>query len=260
MSQQNRLRVFVSVTAALLVLGFALEVRDLTPKLGFTIPPLPMPYGGSLLDNLIAVAIALIVAFSLSRQRATLIPHLGLIWNRWRGPTLTAFATLPCWIGLGLIGKLSDEWSLRDLLFLALLFPLAEEIVFRGFGFVFTRNNLHWPFAAAALVQALAFGLIHWYSAEDSMALMIFCMTALGGVIFALLDALDGYTIWSGWVFHASLNAAWNVFSVPDEAVFGWSGNALRLFSAALAIALLWLVRRKSDDLHRKVRAKGVEQ
>lgn len=247
MSQQGRLRSLVGVVVVLLVLGLALQVRDLTPTFGLKIPPLPMAYGGSLLDNLIAVAVALLAAVLLSRQRANLVRHLGLLWHGARGPLLTALATLPCWIGLALLGKLAHDVTLRDLLFTALLFPLAEEIVFRGFGFVFVRHDLRWRLAFAVLVQAVAFGLLHWYGAGGGggMALTIFCMTAIGGVIFAVLDALDGDTIWSGWVFHVSLNAAWNVFTVPDEAVFGWSGNALRLCSAALAIALLWLVRRK---------------
>lgn len=248
MSRSGRFTSLASIAVVLLVLGLALQVRDITPKLGLKIPPLPIPYGGSLLDNLIAVAVALAAAFLLSRQRANLPRHLGLHWNGWRGPLLTTLATAPCWIGLGLLGKLSNDTSLHDLLFLAVLFPLAEEIVFRGFGFVFARNDLRWRLAAAVLLQALAFGLLHWYGAGGGggMALTIFCMTAVGGVIFAVLDALDGYTIWSGWVFHVSLNAAWNVFIVPDEAIFGWSGNALRLLSAALAIALLWLVRKKT--------------
>lgn len=238
---------FARVVLVLLVLGLALQVRDITAKLGFTIPPLPMPYGSAVLDNLIAVGIAIGAAFALSDQHANLVGHLGLRWNGWKGPLLTALATVPCWIGLGLLGKPSNDATLRDLVFLAVLFPLAEEIVFRGFGFVFVRNALRWRLAAAVLVQAIAFGLIHWYGAGGGggMALQILLITAFGGVVFAVLDALDGDTIWSGWVFHISLNAAWNVFAVPDEAVFGWTGNGLRIFSAALAIGLVWMAYRK---------------
>lgn len=137
---------------------------------------------------------------------------------------------------------------------LALVFPLAEEIIFRGFGFVYTRTVLRWSLPAAAALQAVIFGLIHWINvgAGGGVAVEILCITFFGGLLFAALDALDGYAIWSGWVFHCSVNAAWEVFSVSDNAATGWIGNSLRFASALLALLLLTFIlprlRRPSRD------------
>ncbi|NWP01273.1 CPBP family intramembrane metalloprotease, partial [Escherichia coli] len=68
-----------------------------------------------------------------------------------------------------------------------------------------------------------------------ALALQVFWITAIGAVAMALLDAMDGYTIWSGWVLHISLNAAWTVFRVPEDAMFGWADNMLRFGAAGLA-------------------------
>lgn len=233
------------LVATLLV---ALNVRDLAAMAGLRIPGLPLPaYAGSSMDNLLAVLLVLVMLLVL-RPRT---PHrsvtglLGLGAGGWKAPWLVLLATLPFWIGCAFLGKLQGAIDWRDLLFTALLFPLAEELVFRGFGFVFPRKALGWRMAPAVLIQAAVFGWVHWLGMRESdLAVQVFIITFLGGIVFAALDAMDGYTLWCGWVFHMSLNAAWDVFDVAPSAATGWQGNGLRLLCAALAMAAVWRVRR----------------
>ncbi|HEU4969641.1 CPBP family intramembrane glutamic endopeptidase [Sphingomonas sp.] len=234
--------------AVILILLLSQEIRDLAKAVGSPIPPLPIPYGGSGLDNLLAVLIVAAGAWLLLRRPAGLARDLGLRFNGWRGPVLAAVATLPFWIGVVWLGKPATDWSALDLVMLAFAFPLAEEIVFRGFGFVLTRRALGWPMGLAIAVQALGFGAIHWMGAGgDTAGLQIFAITALGAVLFAVVDAIDGYTIWSGFVIHVSMNAVWVVCTPPDSMGTGWVGNALRLATAALALFLFWRFGRRGN-------------
>ncbi|PPU52894.1 CPBP family intramembrane metalloprotease [Xanthomonas arboricola] len=240
----------------LLVLLVALQVRDVANALGFPIPKIPVPYGGGILDNLLSVVVVLVAAALLRPgMPGELAARLGLRWNGLRGPALTLLATLPCWLGLWTQSSSVGTDDLLGLLWLALLFPLAEEIVFRGFGFVFACRALAWRPAIAALVQAVVFGGVHWLGAGGGggEALLIFAITGIGALLFAIVDAQDGYTIWSGWVLHVSLNAAWTVFAVSDSAASGWLGIALRLSAVFLAMGLLRLFVRPRRSPHADV-------
>ncbi|MBD9369775.1 CPBP family intramembrane glutamic endopeptidase [Xanthomonas sp. XNM01] len=208
----------------LLVLLLAPWIGDLCAMAGWPLPPLRVPYGGAIVDNLLSVTAVCIAALALRRAWQPGLPRLiGLHWNglRWMAGGVATFEP-------------------RALLMLALLFPLAEEIVFRGFGYAFARG-LGWPAGLAVLVQALAFGAVHWLGAGGGAgeALLIFAITAVGGALFAVADACDGRAIWSGWVLHASLNAAWSVFDVSGSAASGLAGIALRIGAVLLAIMLL---------------------
>lgn len=238
--------------AVILALISALEIRDIFKLIGIKIPGIPMPYGGGILDNLLAIVVVISVTILLIPKKPYgLMSALGLGTGSFKGPALTLIATIPCWVVFAIRGELVPHVDLTGLILLSFLFPLAEEIVFRGFGFIFTRKKLGWSFLPSALLQSVIFGWIHWMGAGggSGVDLQIFLITFFGAVLFAILDAIDGYTLWSGFVFHASLNATWSFFSVSDTAATDWIGNTVILLSDVLAIWLLWLFVRKRTVL-----------
>ncbi|MDT3432437.1 CPBP family glutamic-type intramembrane protease [Stenotrophomonas maltophilia] len=232
MTVLSRLPNAARLLLVLLIVGVGLNLRDVAAAAGAPIPALPMPYGGSLLDNALAVLLALLLA-ALLRPRG-----VGLM------------ASLPCWLGLAVLGTPNTALTALDATMLAVLFPLAEEVLFRGLGFVLLVKLMRGPWSLFALPQVLLFGWVHWlgFGGFDGggTALFVGAVIALGGFIFAWLDHLDGDTLWCGLVLHVSMNMAWNVFSLDDVVALGWQATSLRIGTALLAVAVLaWQVRRQ---------------
>lgn len=232
----------------LLGVGLGLNLRDLSAAAGLPIPALPIPYGGSLLDNALAVLVAVLLAALLRPPGMGLAASLGLHWNGARGPLWVLLASLMCWLGLAALGTPNTALTAVDATMLAVLFPLAEEVLFRGLGFVLLVKLVRGPWALLALPQALLFGLVHWLGfggfGGGTTALFVGVVIAFGGFIFACLDHLDGNTLWCGLALHVSMNLAWNVFSLDDAMALGWQATSLRIGTALLAVALVGLHAR----------------
>ncbi len=242
----------VRVLLVLLGVGLGLNLRDIAAAIGTPIPALPIPYGGSLLDNALAVLMAVLLALLLRPRGMGLLASLGLHGNGWGGPLWVLLASLTCWLGLALLGTPNTALTALDATMLAVLFPLAEEVLFRGLGFVLLVKIVRAPWPWLALPQALLFGMVHWlgFGGLDGggTALFVGAVIALGGFIFAWLDHLDGDTLWCGLILHVSMNLAWNVFSLDDAVALGWQATGLRIGTALLAVAALaWQVRRRGQ-------------
>lgn len=250
MSVLSRLPTAARILLVLLGTGLGLNVRDIAAALGRSIPGLPIPYGGSLLDNALAVLVAVLLALLLRPRHMGLAESLGLRGNGMRGPLWVLLASLPCWVGLAVLGRPNTALTALDATMLAVLFPLAEEILFRGVGFILLVKIVRGPWPLLALPQALLFGMVHWlgFGGFDGggVALFVGAVIALGGFVFAWLDRLDGNTLWCGLALHVSMNLAWNVFSLDDAVALGWQATSLRIGTALLAVAVLaWGVRRR---------------
>lgn len=253
MSVASRLPSALRLLLVLLGVGIGLNLRDLSAAVGAPIPALPIPYGGSLLDNALAVIVAVLLAAVLRPRDMGLIESLGLRGNGLRGPALVLLASLPCWLGLALLGTPNTALTALDAAMLGVLFPLAEEVLYRGLGFALLVRIVRGPWPLLALPQALLFGMVHWlgFGGLDGggMALFVGVVIAFGGFIFAWLDHLDGNTLWCGLALHISMNLAWNVFSLDDAVALGWQATSLRISTALLAVAALaWHVRRQRNN------------
>lgn len=262
MQEQTRFVMLLKALAVCVVLVAALSVRDLAQAIGVSIPGLPLSsYAGSGMDNLLAVVLVVAAAWALRPRGAPRDPVrlLGLGAPGWRAPCLVLLSTVPFWLSSAWSGTVQPSIDWHGLLFTAVLFPFAEEVVFRGFGFVFARRSLGWRLLPPCLVQALCFGAIHWLGLRGSdEAVTVFVMTFLGAIVFALLDALNRYTIWSGLVFHCSLNAAWGVFDLSGASGgWDWINNLLRLACAAAAVMLLWRCREARQEPSKPVAAEA---
>ncbi|HYA00539.1 MAG TPA: CPBP family glutamic-type intramembrane protease [Candidatus Binatia bacterium] len=108
----------------------------------------------------------------------------------------TASSTNQC---VGIRSSYGGSWGLT-LLAVAIIAPVAEEIIFRGFTFRYLQGRL--PLWLAVVVSAILFSAAHAAWAEPALFIPVF----LGGLLLAYLYAKSG-SVWPGVIAHMTINA-----------------------------------------------------
>jgi hypothetical protein len=222
--------------AAALFVGIFLD-EPLRPILRET-PLGDIRYSVSLVVNLIGLALLAAVILLFGGQEARDLGRLSGISAPIGGPLLFAFAIFaPAVAVAAFIAKPVAQVDAVELLMLSLVFPIIEEIGFRGLAVGALMRIAGWRFLPAALLPAAVFGAAHAGQGESLAEIGgVVAITGIGGLLLGWLFVRWGFNLWPAIFAHVGLNALWGVYDLGENAIGGWTGNALRLGVIAAAI------------------------
>lgn len=208
-----------------------------------------IPYGVTTLINTLGLALLAGVILLVGGREARPLARLAGLSAPIGRPLLFALAIfLPATAVTFLIAKPAAEISLYDQAFLSVIFPVMEEIGFRGLAVSALMRLAGLPFAVAALAPAALFGLAHMGQGESLEEIAgVVAITGLGGVLFGWLFVRWGFNLWPAILVHVGLNGLFGAFDLGDSAILGWTGNALRLGVIAAAVALTLVMEPKKE-------------
>jgi len=154
--------------------------------------------------------------------------HLGLDRRLAAGIGFGLVATAP--LAFFALRSGVHRLDLDLLLGTAVIGPLAEEVLFRGFLFRELVARGRWPVSWAIAGSALAFGVAHSPHLDAASALEVLRMSA-GGAVFAWVVYRTG-SLWPAVALHGCLNL-WITVAGP-----GWGLEGGEVASLALAVLL----------------------
>lgn len=159
-------------------------------------------------------------------------------------PMLVAVAGVsPMLIGPMLMGVGFAEVQPMHWLFLAGIWPLAEELLYRGYAFgqLYRLSGMgFWP---SAILTSVVFGLVHLaQSSVQGMAysdqLATISLISLGGLLYAWLYVRWSMNLWMPFLAHGLMNLSWQMYDLSATPLGGIEANALRLASLILLVGL----------------------
>jgi hypothetical protein len=169
--------------------------------------------------------------------------ELGLRAPWGRALAVALAASLPMLVSLGIAGGLALEISAGALAMTAIVSPLTEEVLFRGYVIRQLHRRAGWSFGLAVAVSAVVFGLAHLGSVLESgdfttLALQV-GITGVGGLFFGWLFVRSGDNLWLPIAMHALMNLWWALFAVDETAVGNAAANVGRVLTVVAALVLV---------------------
>lgn len=263
--RQPSKRVVIGVTLG--VFAFAVICRDLVLSIGwyraaYDALPTVMRWLEDLVRTAVIVFAALWLVYRLSLRG--LLHEVGLARAPWRAWLFGFLASAPMLVGFAAVGNVASDFDFTGaLLFGAIIWPMTEELLFRGYAFGQLHRRGKVNLWVAAILTGAVFGLLHLGNASVkglpwSGELGVVAITSIGGILFCWLFARWEFDLWAPFALHGFMNLWWSVFDLADSPLGGWFTNGLRLVTVVLAIVLT-LYRERIPGL-RSVAARGVVQ
>jgi uncharacterized protein len=179
-----------------------------------------------------------------------IISELGLESNKiLRGCFIAFICTLPMSIGYGVLANFNGGISLVAALSTAVIAPICEEILFRGFLFRQLYHRAGWKLIFAAMVGGVVFGLAHISQGHTPMeSLGVFGITFAGGIFFSWVYLAWNYNLWVTIFLHSFMNLSWHYFGIADNALGGTWANILRTIAILLVVVATIMQKRGYFD------------
>lgn len=191
--------------------------------------------------GLVFCLIGLYLALRITPWQA--IRELGLRGSILTGMVVGFLATTPMLILPLLGGHIAEELIAVDLLFYCGNWPLAEEVLFRGYAFRQLHRRAGWNLWLAAIVTGVVFGACHLFNASVRQLPLgdqfgTIALISVGGILYAWVFARWDDNLWVPFAVHGLMNLWWNVFELADNPLGNWGPNIMRALTVVLLIAL----------------------
>ncbi len=166
------------------------------------------------------------------------ISGLGLKNGFIKGLLFGLITTLPMTVSSVILFKLSNNLFSYDILIVAFIGPIIEEILFRGYIFGQLFKKERWGFIPSSIIASIFLGIGHLYQTHNlSSAFGTFLITFMGSAWFAWLYIEHNSNLWVPIWLHIFMNLSWIIFQTNVPGAIGTNAtNLFRLITIILTV------------------------